>query len=114
MRWGLLWKAKFTAAVELIVEGILFEELVSALLKPTFAPVQCGGEGRDAELSCFLCCSQKPHGETLQTSGAPFWLLLQTLYLSEPPAMIVVTVYPRESEAVGMSFALLLTDGILV
>ena len=47
-------EAEFAAAIELVVERILFEELVAAVLESAFAPV-LGPEDGDRWLLLYFC-----------------------------------------------------------
>ena len=48
--------------------------------------------------------------EALEAAGSPFGFVFETLDLLEPLFMIVIAVNPGDVEAVGMTFALILSD----
>jgi hypothetical protein len=48
--------------------------------------------------------------EALEAAGSPFGFVFETLDLLEPLFMIIIAVNPGDVEAVGMTFALILSD----
>lgn len=67
----------------------------------------------DAELLCLKGCRCEAYTEALLAAGASFWLLLKSVYGLQPCLMVVVAVYPRDSETFGMTLALVLSDFVL-
>lgn len=117
--------------------------MVAAVLQSSFAPVLCpekggrycglglkaglgnlveafpargcesGGEVGDAECLCLKGCRCEAYTETLLATGTSFWLLLKSADGLQPCFMVVVAVYPRDSETFGMTLALVLSDFVL-
>ena len=128
----------------LVVEVVFVEELVAAVLKTSFAPVLCpegsafygllgcqsclgdllkalptgggegGGEVGDAKCPGLDGCGSETNAEALQTTPSAFGLVLETLDLLKPLFMVVVTIYPRDVETVGMAFTFILADVVFL
>ena len=157
--WGLGGAdAEFATAVLLVVEVVLVEELVAAVLEAGFAPVlwpeegggmrwhrimlngrgrgkersdgllgkeaclvdlvevlptgggEGGGEVGNAELLGLECGGGETDAEALEAAGTAFGFVFKSLDLLEPCLVVVVTVYPWDVEAVGMTFAFVFAD----
>ena len=67
----------------------------------------------DAECLCLKGCRCEAYTEALLAAGASFWLLLKSADGLQPCLMVVVAVYPRDSETFGMALALVLSDFVL-
>ena len=135
---------ELAAAVLLVVELILSEQLVAALLKASFAPVlrpegharegllsseprtvdllqvlpAAGGQRRgktaEAPLRGRLCRRHQPQAEALLAAAAALRLLLQSADALEPLLVVVVAVNPLQPQTFGMALALLLANLILL
>lgn len=135
---------KFTATILLIVEAIFTQELVPTVAESSLTPVlrpelsaghcllrrqagssnllktlpprrsQRGGEVAQPQLTGLLRRSQQPHVEALLTAAAALGLMFQSLHAAAPSLVVVVAVNPCQAETLGMAFALLLADVVLL
>ena len=69
-----------------------------------------GGKIGDSEGLGLEGGGGETNAEALEAAGTPFGFVFKTLDLLEPGLMVVITVYPGDVEAVGMTLALILAD----
>ena len=135
---------ELAAAVLLVVEAILLEQLVATVLQSALAPVlipergagngllrrlpcpvdllqalpsaggQGGSEVTDSQLRGFTCRGQQSHAEALLTTESSFGLVLQPANALQPRVVVVVAVNPADTQRFGMALALVLTDVVLL
>ena len=75
---------------------------------------ECGGEGGEVEFLAFACRAQQTEFEALQAATAPFGLVLQSPYVTEPGLMVVVIVDDGEAELMGITRYLILADEVFL
>ena len=131
---------ELTAAILLVVEVILSEQLVPTLLKASLPPVlgpeggpldsqfclttspfyllqtlpTAGSQRRRKILNTktfrFLSGSLQSKREALFAASAPFRLSLQTADALQPMVVVVVAIDPPDTEALSMALTLVLAD----
>lgn len=135
---------ELTAAIQLVVEAILLDNLKSALLEAAFPPVfrpkrdigvlrhrettglfdlfealpparrQSCRNHRKAVLMGVSRGPQQPVFKALQASPAAFGLVFQTCHLAEPSFMVVVVVDDLQTERLRVARALVFPDFVLL
>ena len=136
--------AELAAAILLVVEAILAQQLVAAVAEAALTPVlrpehgawhgglgrmagkgdllqalparrgQRGGEMNDAQLASLAGGGQQTHVEALLAAAATLRLMLQARHMAAPRLVVVVAVDPRQAQALGVALALLLADGVFL
>ena len=131
---------ELASAVLLVIEVVLLEQLVATLLESALAPVlspelgswsnlfchmscplylfqtlpatggQRGGEIAEAQLLSLESCLGQSQRKALLTAQSPFGLVLQPANACTPPFVVIVTVYPFQSQTPGMALTLVLAD----
>lgn len=135
---------ELTAAISLVVEVVLLDNLEPAFLKAAFPPVlrperdigvllhreitslldlfeafpptrrQSCGNHRKAVLMSISRSPRQPVFETFQASPAAFRLIFQTRHLAAPFLMVVVVVDDLQTERLRVARALIFPDFILL
>lgn len=135
---------ELTAAIQLVVEVVLLDNLEPAFLKAAFPPVlrperdigvllhreitslldlfeafpptrrQSCGNHRKAVLMSISRSPRQPVFKALQASPAAFGLVFQTCHLAEPSFMVVVVVDDLQTERLRVARALVFPDFVLL
>ena len=71
---------------------------------------QRGGEIGDAQLLCLLGCLDKSQREALLTATSTLRFSLQSTDALTPRFVVVVAIYPLQTQRLRMAFALVLAD----
>lgn len=136
--------AEFAAAVLLVVEIVVFDELEAALLKAAFTPVlvppgdigiegggitagfvdlveafpagggKGGGDDLEAVLMGIAGSPLKTETETLQTTATAFRFAFKALDRREPPVVVIVGIDDFKAEGLRIAAALVLPDQIFL
>ena len=75
---------------------------------------QCCSKIAEAEFLSLTGCLSESQSEALLTAQSPFGLVLQPTNATAPPFMVVITVYPLQSQALSMTLTLVLSDFIFL
>ena len=135
---------ELTSAILLIIKVVLFEQLITTFLQATLAPVLCpehrsghfghcflscpfylfqtlpatggqrGGEIAEAQLLSLTSRLGESQRETLFTAKSPFGLVLQPADVTTPCFVVVVAVNPTDAQTLGMTFALVFSNLVLL
>ena len=130
------WDAELTSAVQLIVEAVLADDFVSALLEAAFAPVhvppchvgeeaacveagsvhlvevfpagrgQCRREYVETMLLGISCGTLQAETETHHAAGATFRFMLKTMYGVMPMSMVIAIIDDVQAGFFGVADAL--------
>lgn len=131
-----VWDAEFTSAVQLIIEVVLADDFVSALLEAAFAPVHVppcnvgeeaasveaggvhlvevfpagGGKCRREYVETMLlgipCGSLQAETEAHHAAGATFRFMLKTMYGVMPMSMVIAIIDDVQAGFFGVADAL--------
>ena len=139
-----VWDAEFTSAVQLIIEAVLADDFVPALLETAFAPVhvppchvgekaacveagcihlvevfpagggQCRREHVETMLLGISCGTLQAETETHHAAGTTFRLMLKTMYGMMPMLMVIAIIDDVQAGFFGVAYALVQAFAVFV